>query len=482
MKKNISYRDKLLELAQIYRVQEIKQYRKDKKYLTTSQIEHLLKKNKVPIPTEINKSLLEIHSKKITKPIHSLGETFGNFLKSTVGYVFKFFVSLFKSVINFFSSLLNAILELGNWISKSTINILNNAYNFEVEEKKANKFVSRFIAISFLGLIVVGAFQVKDVLLNKKIFEVKKEIIKEKEIVSPPKKSKETKKPKKQEEIVKKTQPKTKTKKQESLVKEFILPDLNLKTETVLSLFDDVEYDLKKVRREKLVKPIYFTQFPKDLDEITSTKLKKETFIKIVLPLVVAENEKILDDRNKLMRIISKKNSTEKEKSWIRQKIREYKVTNGKMDELEKRMDIIPVSIAIAQAAKESGWGTSRFALEGNAIFGQWTWTGKGIEPLDKTKGNHKVLRFPILRASVKAYKKNLNSHKSYKEFREIRSKLRKKRKPITGIKLIHSLDNYAETGTEYTKILEQIIEQNSLEDFEKVKLTNSVVKKELNL
>ena len=90
-------------------------------------------------------------------------------------------------------------------------------------------------------------------------------------------------------------------------------------------------------------------------------------------------------------------------------------------------MDIIPVSIALAQAAKESGWGTSRFALEGNAIFGQWTWDGQGIAPLyrDKKK-NHKILRFPILRA-VKAYK-NLNTHKSYKKFRDRRRELRDKK------------------------------------------------------
>ena len=85
-------------------------------------------------------------------------------------------------------------------------------------------------------------------------------------------------------------------------------------------------------------------------------------------------------------------------------------------------MDIIPTSIALAQAAKESGWGTSRFALEGNAIFGQWTWSGQGIAPLDRASNkNHKVLKFPILRASVKAYQNNLNTHKSYSKFREKR-------------------------------------------------------------
>ena len=231
------------------------------------------------------------------------------------------------------------------------------------------------------------------------------------------------------------------------------------------------------------MKPIYFTQFPKDLDEIQSVQLKKETFIKIVLPLVVAENGKILDDRIKLDRILSRKMTNEKEKSWLKQKLREYKVKNGDMQELQKRMDIIPVSIALSQAAKESGWGTSRYALEGNAIFGQWTWDGKGIAPLSREEGkSHKILRFPILRASVKAYKNNLNTHKGYKKFREKRFNLRKKRNPIQGLDLIHTLDSYAQTGEEYTDILKKIILQNSLADFETVELTNSVKRKELNL
>ena len=153
------------------------------------------------------------------------------------------------------------------------------------------------------------------------------------------------------------------------------------------------------------------------------------------------------------------------------------------VEELKNRMDMIPVSIALAQAAKESGWGTSRFALEGNAIFGQWTWSGQGIEPLLKDKSkSHKILRFPILRASVKSYKNNLNTHKSYKDFRTKRRDLRKRNKKIFGLELTKTLDNYAETGDEYTKILEQIILQNKLMDFEFVKLENSIEKRELNL
>ena len=250
----------------------------------------------------------------------------------------------------------------------------------------------------------------------------------------------------------------------------------------MIQLFKDVDYDLRKVRNEKLVKPIYFTQFPRDLDNLRSVQLKKETFIKIVLPLIVAENEKILDDRKKLKILSEKKFTSDIEKQWLRQKLLEYKVKKGDLDQLMLRMDMIPVSIALAQAAKESGWGTSRFALEGNAIFGQWTWDGQGIAPLKRDDNkNHKILKFPILRASVKAYKNNLNTHKSYSKFREKRKSLRNKKKNITGLDLTDTLKNYAQTGSEYTKILNQIITQNRLSDFEPVKLVNSVKQVELN-
>ena len=199
------------------------------------------------------------------------------------------------------------------------------------------------------------------------------------------------------------------------------------------------------------------------------------------MPLIVAENEKILDDRKKLLTLTEKKYTSDLEKQWLRQKLLEYKVKKGDITELLKRMDMIPASIALAQAAKESGWGTSRFALEGNAIFGQWTWDGQGIAPLKRDDNkNHKILKFPILRASVKAYKNNLNTHKSYFKFREKRKKLRDKNDDITGLSLTDTLKNYAQTGSEYTKILNQIITQNRLTDFEFVKLVNSVKEVEL--
>ena len=309
--------------------------------------------------------------------------------------------------------------------------------------------------------------------------EVKKEVKKPqlKKEIKKPEVKKEVKKPEVKKEVKK---PELKVKRKD--VNEVILPNLNLKTETVLNLFKDVDYKLSEVRAEKLVKPIYFTQFPRDLESIQSSKLKKETFIQIVLPLVVAENERILEDREKLKVLSEKKYTTDLEKQWLRQKLLEYKVKKGDLRELMVRMDIIPTSIALAQAAKESGWGTSRFALEGNAIFGQWTWSGQGIAPLDRESNkNHKILKFPILRASVKAYQNNLNTHKSYKMFRDKRLKLRNKNKKIRGLELTETLKNYAQTGSEYTKILNQIIRQNRLMDFEPVKLVRSVKQVELS-
>ena len=242
-----------------------------------------------------------------------------------------------------------------------------------------------------------------------------------------------------------------------------------------MNLFEDLKYDLKSIRTGALVKPIYLSKLPKDLKKIKSTKTKKDTFIKIVMPLIIDENNKILENRKKLFKILSKPNNTRGEKVWLKRRFEDYSIKNEDVTELKIRMDIVPVSIAIAQAAKESGWGTSRFALEGNAMFGQWTWGKQGIAPLDREKNKgHKILKFPILRSSVQAYKNNLNTHNGYREFREKRAELRKQNKKISGLELVKYLHNYAATGSEYTKILKKIIDQNELTDFDGAILMNS--------
>ena len=135
---------------------------------------------------------------------------------------------------------------------------------------------------------------------------------------------------------------------------------------------------------------------------------------------------------------------------------------------LKVRMDVVPVSIAIAQAAKETGWGTSRFALEGNALFGQWTYSEDGIKPAAvDNDAKHKVMRFKVLKASVRAYQRNLNTHPGYKEFRKVRAEQRDREEKLNSLKLVTYLDKYAATGKKYTDVIKKIIEQNSLTDFD---------------
>ena len=501
MKKKLSYRDKLIELAYIYNVKEIQDYTKRRKNLTTGQIELILKKNKIVIPKDFKTSFFK---ENFTKPISKFKTSIIGYKEEKIKDKNRFFRrvenykydtsrkinhginNLWKGVGNTGINFLNILPTLGVTIAKFFgdlfTDVFNSIYNQQIDQKSArNVIIGFFVVAGITTAIFAGVSAYKNYDFSEKKIETKKPEKKEKQVIKKPevKEQKETKPP---EIKVKKEAKKPELKVKRNNVAEVILPDLNLKTETVIQLFKDVDYDLRTVRNEKLVKPIYFTQFPRDLDNLQSVQLKKETFIKIVLPLIVAENEKILDDRLKLKTLIEKKFTTDTEKQWLRQKLLEYKVKKGNLEELLFRMDMIPVSIALAQAAKESGWGTSRFALEGNAIFGQWTWDGQGIAPLKRDGDkNHKILKFPILRASVKAYKNNLNTHKSYSKFREKRKQLRDKKKSITGLSLTETLKNYAQTGSEYTKILNQIITQNRLSDFERVRLVNSVKQIELN-
>ena len=496
MKKKLSYREKLLELAYIYDVKEIQEYVKNRKNLTSGQLELILKKNNIVIPKDFKTNFVKDNFlKPLSKFKHNVNEFKNdqiknknkilrkteNFKHDTQRKISGSFKNLWKNLGTIGLNFLNIIPVLGktfyNFFANILVDLFNGVYNQQINPKNVKTvIIGFFVIISITTILITSLTKYGDFQQIQKV-EIKKPDVKKPEVKKPEVK---------QKEVVKKTEKKVKKeaklKVKTNNVTEVILPNLNLKTETVLNLFKDVDYDLSKVRNKKLVKPIYFTQFPRDLDELSNTRLKKETFIKIVLPLVVAENERILADRKKLKAILKKKQTSDLEKQWLRQKLLEYKVKKGNMDELVERVDIIPTSIALAQAAKESGWGTSRFALEGNAIFGQWTWSGNGIAPLDRESNkNHKILKFPILRASVKAYQNNLNTHKSYSSFRNKRMTMREKNRNIKGLELTETLKNYAQTGSEYTKILNQIIIQNRLTDFEPVRLVNSVKQIELS-
>jgi Bax protein len=252
---------------------------------------------------------------------------------------------------------------------------------------------------------------------------------------------------------------------------------VRLSASTLEQLFKDTNYNLKDVRKKKLVKPISLSLLPQEMKMIENAKTRKNLFIKIILPLVIKENNNIKLERKKLFNVINKSNNTSLEKKWLKKKFKQYGVRDNDLSTLKIRMDEIPTSLAIAQAAKETGWGTSRFAQEGNALFGQWTWSGEGIKPLGADDNTtHKVMKFKVLQASVKAYHRNINTHSSYKGFRNLRAELRDEGKELDSIILSEHLDKYAETGKVYVKILQQIIKQNQLTDFDDAKLLPSSI------
>ena len=326
----------------------------------------------------------------------------------------------------------------------------------ELKEKTLTNIYLSICFLFFLGALIGSRPYIKSITNEVKFTHITGEY-------SQPKIQKELKKEKKEEAVLPKEE-ETEENLQENTV--------SLNSETTINLFTDLEYTLERVRNGQQVKPIYFTKLPKDLKTLGDTTKKKELFIQIVLPLILAENQKILKDREKLFTILEKSFNSIGERVWLKRRFKEYKIEDSDLAELKTRMDIIPVSLAIAQAAIESGWGTSRFALEGNALFGQWTWGKKGIEPKEKDSNKKfKILNFQILRASVRAYKNNLNTNNGYKEFREARALLRQNDEKISGLKLAKYLFRYAATGKEYTTSLEKSIKINSLDDFDEAKL-----------
>ena len=338
-------------------------------------------------------------------------------------------------------------------------------------KKQENKNLNSISKILLSSLIIVSAFYIVPLFINfaEKNFYAKEFKNNSKKILIYTLKSQDQ--AKKEIEILNE---------KDLLVDIFSLNDLEtdtvrLSATTIKKLFEDTDYNLKDVRNKKLVKPVALTLLPQEIKKIKNTKKRKEFFIQIILPLIIKENNNIKIDRITLFSIINKNNNSVAEKKWLEKKYKQYGVKRGDFSTLKVRMDEIPVSLAIAQAAKETGWGTSRFAQEGNALFGQWTWSGEGLKPKDaKKEDGHKVMKFNVLQASVRAYQRNLNTHSTYKDFRKARAELRDMGKSLDSIALSIHLNKYAETGSQYVEVLQKIILQNKLRDFDDAKLLPS--------
>jgi Bax protein len=208
---------------------------------------------------------------------------------------------------------------------------------------------------------------------------------------------------------------------------------------------------------------------------VLPVEVKKELFYRSLLPLILYSNETILDDRTRLEKVADAPERADAE--WLVDLATRYRLLGegdalpkdalltALISELMARVDAIPPSLALGQAAYESGYATSRFAREGNALFGQWTYGGKGMKPKQKraSKGNYGVAAYEWPLESVRGYMRNLNTHRAYEKLREKRAAVRSKDGGPTGAELAETLTSYSERGAAYVKTLKGIMRVNEL-------------------
>jgi Bax protein len=248
----------------------------------------------------------------------------------------------------------------------------------------------------------------------------------------------------------------------------------------LMALFDKLNYNSESwAAGNREVPRLSFDQvrenWKKTSQEIP-VPIKKQVFFRLMAPLVLMANEKILD---------AQQLATENDLAdpqlitlAVQYKVIPDRVTlldEKQRQELLARVDTLPPSLVLAQAAEESGWASSRFTIEGNAFFGQWDFSGKGMIPEKQRKvlGNYGLARFDTPRASVEAYMFNINTHNAYQRLRTLRAKLRANGKLVTGIELAGTLDKYSERGQAYIDGLIKMIRFNKLEPVDEAYLSD---------
>jgi len=236
-------------------------------------------------------------------------------------------------------------------------------------------------------------------------------------------------------------------------------------------LHSKLNYDLDAVLKGQGDVPrIMLASLPDDLFRLRESHKRKTLFLKTVLPLVLHVNEQILDDRARLQALVAQQKSEQTldalDRLWLAVMAQRYGTRRGDIEAILNRHDVVPPSLALAQAATESAWGSSRFVREGNAMFGQWTFSAShpGIVPSKRQQGkSHRVRAFGSLYESIHSYMTNLNKHRAYQEFRDLRASLRSENKPLDGMRLAGTLYRYSERGAAYVAELRAIISSNEL-------------------
>ena len=248
-------------------------------------------------------------------------------------------------------------------------------------------------------------------------------------------------------------------------------------------VFQRIDYDLESVRNgDQMVPPLYIASVPNGMGRVPDPAERKQLFLRMMLPLVLKVNEEVRKERDNLLRIkqLQEKGAklTDADRIYLRDMAGLYDVRKPRVDLLLPHVDILPVSIALAQSAIESGWGASRFLREGNAPFGQWTTASfKGIVPLQRESGKtHKIRAFKNLYDSVRSYIFNLNTHRAYRGFRAVRETMRLSGNHLDSLVLIKSLRAYSEKGDAYVEMLRSVIVVNDLLPLDSARLGKRIL------
>jgi Bax protein len=262
-----------------------------------------------------------------------------------------------------------------------------------------------------------------------------------------------------------------------------------IRPETTMGLqafFQTLDYNWAQL--EKGVPPFILEGIPSDLNGSVSTTDKKISFFMGLLPMILLANQEIARERDTILQILARHKATgtrpgdlkRLETIMARYGLRGNPFTDHRTrSRLLRRVDTIPPSLVLAQAANESAWGSSRFAQLGNNLFGEWTYkSGTGIVPEGRPYGEtYEVRKFPSIYASIRSYMNNLNRNGAYAKLRRIRENLRKAKQPLTGIALALGLQNYSERGAEYIYEIQAMIRQNELSRTNSVSLRRPPVK-----
>ncbi|MCW5745434.1 MAG: glucosaminidase domain-containing protein [Alphaproteobacteria bacterium] len=240
-------------------------------------------------------------------------------------------------------------------------------------------------------------------------------------------------------------------------------------------IFEAHDYVLDQARRGEPVPALQIDRVPDDIVNVRDGNERKELFIKALLPIVLETNERILAERQHLLRLRDRSGAGRGlsviERMWLAEVADRYGLDPTDLDELLRRVDVVPPSMAIAQAGVESGWGTSYAARVGNSLFGQIQVVGRHSVSVPWQPGRAMPQPFSSVAESVEAYFMNLNTHFAYADFRTERARVRAEGRDPDGYHLIGQLLRYSELGQSYVNFVRNVIRENRLSDFDQAKL-----------